>query len=768
MPSACPIGNTASSASSGGSVNSGATWYDAPAPVIVHNRKFREDAMEPTKSRFLENKDILDETSVKTPKRQVGGDSGRETVASLRRAFLDDFRRSNEQRCDDNTDENADGAAVEKNVVESGKFRVEENSPESSIRSVNRVPGAVNDEVLYQNNVEAALNSLSKVCAKELNASVESSGSLKNSCDNADELDDGKGEVADEENQDASGDSTRARGRRRRRRTASDGSRRHSSSVELTAMTSVATGEDGMPTISFSFLRSEENSRTHVRDIPLDDENCPETISPESSDIIVGEQLYDFPKSGRGKLIEAVEESKIEDDRDKRNIDGDHEDDGRVDVPEVRLLGDGSVGADHPTSSSEDRLYDFPKSRGNAIKVFEIDDFENPSRSAAPTKSTVASETNDELTPEAPRCPDNSACSTLGKVVARSTPKNDREVERQSRADPVEFTDRDRRKLTYRSLRSGRSVGTTDKPEVDAAGAVQAYYSDPEFPETGNAEESVTGNRSKTRRHRRLGKAWGRMRSWLREEKSRFGEVVNRHAKMQAVGALKSGKSEDGPSLGSRCGSYDLIEARTRELGSITRVEEFGLSSVSEEGNVSEPERAEPTSYDLRIDVEGTGEGTGNAGENGGADEGRTSKLDSSNDLPDGDIGSGRLRKKTLSTDNVLGGTRIKLTPVSFSLDKLFDDAGTDESAARRDNAEQTREHGGKGGLIKRRMLGSIRGLMASTHLLQQHEPEEVDKLDRNVYPFVLPLLQSFTAPVMLMRYKFAQLLLRDFLRLFP
>jgi len=41
-------------------------------------------------------------------------------------------------------------------------------------------------------------------------------------------------------------------------------------------------------------------------------------------------------------------------------------------------------------------------------------------------------------------------------------------------------------------------------------------------------------------------------------------------------------------------------------------------------------------------------------------------------------------------------------------------------------DTEASRDQGGKSGLIKRRMLGSIRGLMASTHLLQTYDSDEV------------------------------------------
>lgn len=161
-------------------------------------------------------------------------------------------------------------------------------------------------------------------------------------------------------------------------------------------------------------------------------------------------------------------------------------------------------------------------------------------------------------------------------------------------------------------------------------------------------------------------------------------------------------------------GFYDLTRARTQESGSITRVEEFGLSSVSEEANVSDEERPTSASPD-----------SGNA-RNGS----RTSFIRSN------------LKRKTASSDDILENSRTRLQlPVSFSVDKLCEnDAGTRASstmpttptptsttASTEISCETSRDRdGGKGGLIKRRMLGSIRGLMASTHLLQTYEIEEV------------------------------------------
>lgn len=172
-------------------------------------------------------------------------------------------------------------------------------------------------------------------------------------------------------------------------------------------------------------------------------------------------------------------------------------------------------------------------------------------------------------------------------------------------------------------------------------------------------------------------------------------------------------------------GFYDLTRAHTRESGSITRVEEFGLSSVSEEANVSDnmdrPVSASP-------------------------DSGKTSENDTRRLR-------GNLRKKTPSSDDILETNRTRLQlPGSFSMDKLCSHVTENDEtkmttvtttttittttmtttttpiamAETSGDAETSRDHGGKSGLIKRRMLGSIRGLMASTHLLQTYESDEV------------------------------------------
>lgn len=188
------------------------------------------------------------------------------------------------------------------------------------------------------------------------------------------------------------------------------------------------------------------------------------------------------------------------------------------------------------------------------------------------------------------------------------------------------------------------------------------------------------------------------MRTWLRDETSRINEIVNKHAKLQAVGAL-SGESIAPTVSKSNSASYDLLKAKTRELGSITRIEEFGLSSLSKDDVNSSPEKEVVVSTKTS-----TGEQVKNNG-NG-------------------------LRKNIASSETVLNEkSEMIVPPVSFSMDKLCSDTENDE----RDNVvteeTESRDHARKASLIKRRMLGSIRGLMASTHLLHSSSAHEIEEV---------------------------------------
>lgn len=217
------------------------------------------------------------------------------------------------------------------------------------------------------------------------------------------------------------------------------------------------------------------------------------------------------------------------------------------------------------------------------------------------------------------------------------------------------------------------------------------------------------------------------MRTWLRDETSRINEIVNKHAKLQAVGAL-SGESVAPTVSKSNSASYDLLKAKTRESGSITRIEEFGLSSLSKDDVNSSPEKEVTVSMGEQV-----------KNKNG-------------------------LRKSIATSETVLNEkSETIVPPVSFSMDKLCSDTENDERDNMVSGETEGRDHARKAGLIKRRMLGSIRGLMASTHLLHSssaHEIEEVhcSILFKSVVLFLLsrfiyrkggspPLVSSFFSP---------------------
>ncbi|XP_011146752.1 uncharacterized protein LOC105187560 [Harpegnathos saltator] len=549
-----------------------ATWYDVPAPTIVHCREFREDAEFGAKER------------------EKGGEGRRAKGSAVVLTFAEKdtsvtfIDEDMEAGCCEN-DGNA--RSSEKNTKIGGSW-----SPSHG-------------EALYQNNVEAALNSLSKVCA-------ESSGL------------------------ETSPESCRANDNDRNSR------KRHSSTVELNATTTVKTDSDGVPTISFSFLRADEKFQ-------LDDEEEVVVLEVDTSDQTdcSAHQLYDLPKNA-AQGDSRVSSERQRNDKEEADVDS------------------------SSSSTARQDLYDVPK----------------------PAKQDVSRDEEETLD-----------CNLQRKG---------REESGRGTFDLAKRSQGDQTKRSTRSLKSGRrSYGASDSDGYDAGiASMSGSYSDPEC--QNEAALSVSGGSERSKRlklqKRRLGKAWGRMRNWLREERTKLGEVVNRHAKLQAVGALTAEtQSETVPGVSTKSkqrGFYDLTRARTQESGSITRVEEFGLSSVSEEANVSDVERPASASPD-----------SGKASANGaGAASERHRQL------------RGNLRQKTASSDDLLDGrTRLQPQPVSFSMDKLCSDAENDGATATMTaaDAEAARDHGGKGGLIKRRMLGSIRGLMASTHLLQTYEIEE-------------------------------------------
>ena len=168
--------------------------------------------------------------------------------------------------------------------------------------------------------------------------------------------------------------------------------------------------------------------------------------------------------------------------------------------------------------------------------------------------------------------------------------------------------------------------------------------------------------------------------------------MVNKHARLQAVGALAEESCSRLSVSNGNSASYDLTKARTRQLGSILRVEEFGLSSVSEENLDSVVSSRSKTNL-------------------------RATKATKSDES---------LGKMVASSDNLLN-EKSSLS-ISLSMDKLCSDEHEQENDEARDAAIRD-HHARNAGLIKRRMLGSIRGLMASTHLLHSPSAHETDEV---------------------------------------
>lgn len=205
-----------------------------------------------------------------------------------------------------------------------------------------------------------------------------------------------------------------------------------------------------------------------------------------------------------------------------------HNDDEEIVILEVDT-------SDRAENSSENQLYDLPKSAvPSRVSLEQSDDKQTNVESSSPT--------NPQILYDVPKSAKDASLNKSQEEEAAMTRSN---VSFEKRKQP-----RDRTKRSTRSLKSGRrSYGASDSDGYDAGiASMSGSYSDPECP---NEEGSMSGGSDRSRRiklqKRRLGKAWGRMRSWLREERTRIGEVVNRHARLQAVGALSpevAGKKE--------------------------------------------------------------------------------------------------------------------------------------------------------------------------------------------------------------------------------
>lgn len=415
--------------------------------------------------------------------------------------------------------------------------------------------------------------------------------------------------------------------------------KRHRNTVELTAVASVKTDEDGVPTISFSFLqndekppaaRSDSNASTSVPSGVADDAD--QTGTDCSSPPY---QLYDVPRNSyvRQENETESETAKIENEIEKA-----------VESPRDVATDDG----DGILGTIREEFNEKP-AKGVVTSDESVDSVDRP---IPPTK-------------------------TNGRATVKiDSPGGERN---------------DRAKRSVRSLKSGRkSYATEDNEEYDAGiASMSGSYSDPECSNDALSAASRRIRRSKLQKHR-LGKAWDKMRSWLRDETTKINEVVNKHARLQAVGALaaEAGPPPSIPSIpnipnipsisSGKCASYDLTKATARETGSVTRVEEFGMAAVVSEETI-----------------------VARSSENGAGP-----------------------RKVLGSAEDLLNGSG----PVPVHLYRPSSDGENEEAddeAAETAETVETKDRARKVGPIKRRMLGSIRGLMASTHLLHVHEAEE-------------------------------------------
>ncbi|XP_033201921.2 nostrin [Bombus vancouverensis nearcticus] len=421
-----------------------------------------------------------------------------------------------------------------------------------------------------------------------------------------------------------------------------EGENRRRNTVELTAVTSVKTDDDGVPKISFSFLHSDDKSRTAVveratvtGETTTTWTTATVTTNKNDEDTSTRDELYDFPRNSyvhdeieSEKAVESERESKV-----------------AKDDEEIR----GTSPAKFHGESAEIR---------NEIDHRNVTDSQDLKESSGASRQEVTSA-------------EKASDPTIAIDVANS----------EGKTDPCDPANRRKR-------------------HCDGYDEAGCSYSDVEC-SNDSLSNAVARREQRYPKKHRLGKAWEKMRNWLRDETSRINEVVNKHARLQAVGAL----SEESCTVtvpNGNSASYDLTKARTPELGSITRVEEFGLSSVSQEhlkSSSSSPETAiAPSKTNVAL-----------------------------HRAPTKTTGLGKM---IATSDNVLNEkSELSIVPVSFSMDKLCSDTEIDETHDAATAAEiDSRDHARKAGLIKRRMLGSIRGLMASTHLLHSvsvHETEE-------------------------------------------
>lgn len=473
------------------------------------------------------------------------------------------------------------------------------------------------------------------------------------------------------------------------------GEKRHTNTVELTAVSSVITDEDGLPEISFSFHRTNaEKNRSSVGEVEETVTSIGKatvTVTATATDTLDNRQdestqnrLYDFPKSlhvadeiETEKVVESRREAEAhrqqipatnEESRDHDS--NDHSDDTLVDEKCVTSKINSTDGKDR-----YDRAKRLVRSLKYGRKRYGESDSDGYDAGIASMSGSYSDPecSNDTLSNNSPRWKNRrQKVESMDAVVCQWIRLDDNNV----CLTLSIFVENFSKNIDWFIVASDPSIGKRGTIRI--------------------REQRASMGILKLQKHR-FGKAWDKMRSWLRDETTRINEVVNKHARLQAVGAL-TGEARV-PSKNSSA-SYDLTKASTQELGSITKVEEFGLASVSEENVIRSSEDSEISLIKTR----------------------KNSKNDSNN-----------LRQVVGSSNDVFQEEgKEKIVPISsYSMDKLCSDTEHEEHAIV--EIENNRDHARKAGLIKRRMLGSIRGLMASTHLLHVHEPEEVLTLFRFV-----------------------------------
>lgn len=196
--------------------------------------------------------------------------------------------------------------------------------------------------------------------------------------------------------------------------------KRHRSTVELTAVTSVRTDEDGLPTISFSFLHADEKLGAVAEDVA--------PVAANDQQAATQSQLYDFPRNSyvAGETEIETETEKVVESRREAEADGN-------------------------------------EIRGTIPTEFDV----------VPAAARNEADQVDEAAGDPPKEP----CDTGGEEIAR-----EKAVESTAMKIDVLPAERkaryDRAKRSSRSLKSGRK--SYNMSERDGPGAMSGSYSDPE------------------------------------------------------------------------------------------------------------------------------------------------------------------------------------------------------------------------------------------------------------------------------------------------